>query len=72
MLKCFILETQVKVIPKKTLISLGFVRLLFLIDYLITLSGPSHHVFGMFPHTIETIWKSTKMTIKSSFFNQFS
>jgi hypothetical protein len=40
-----------KVIPRKTLISLRFVGLLFLIDYLITLSGPGHHVFGMFPHT---------------------
>ena len=59
-------KSLVKVIPRKT--SLGVVQLLFLlyIDYLITLSGPGHYVFGLFPHTLETIQKSAKMTIKFS------
>jgi hypothetical protein len=51
---------------------LPFLELLFLIDYLITLSGAGYHVFGMFPHTIKTIWKNTNLTIKSSFLYQFS
>ena len=47
----YIRNSKSKSYLRKTLISLRFVGLLFLIDYLITLSGPGRHVFGMFPHT---------------------
>ena len=50
-----------------------FFIFIFLDLYLITLSGPGHHVFGMFPHTINYMEKHYfKMTIQSSFLNQFT
>jgi hypothetical protein len=36
-----------------------------------SLSGSGHCVFGMFPHTIVTIWKSTKMRFSIGHFGNF-